>query len=71
MTFFCVCTYAARDLIYALQHPQPAGPFAPTNPTLEALKKLANIFAVTPPLTETAAALRVEVPTIQLPNTHH
>jgi hypothetical protein len=64
-------TYAARDLIYALQHPQPAGPFAPTDPTLEALKKLANIFAIALPLTETAAAPRVEVTTIQLPNTHH
>jgi hypothetical protein len=39
-------TYAARDLIYALQHPQPAGPFAPTDPTIETLKKLAEIFAV-------------------------
>jgi hypothetical protein len=64
-------TYAARDLIYALQHPQPAGLFAPTDPTLEALKKLANIFAATLPLTETAAAPRVEVPTSQPPNTHH
>jgi hypothetical protein len=44
-------TYAARDLIYASQHSQPAGPFSPTNPTIETLKKFAEIFAVAPPLT--------------------
>jgi hypothetical protein len=65
-------TYAAHDLIYALQHLQLAGPFAPTDPTIETLKKLAEIFAVTPPLTETAAAPRVEVPTADPPtNNHH
>jgi hypothetical protein len=65
-------TYAARDLIYALQHPQPAGLFAPTDPTIETLKKLAEIFAVTLSLTETAAAPRVEVPTADPPtNNHH
>jgi hypothetical protein len=65
-------TYAARDLIYALKHPQPAGPFAPTDPTIETLKKLAEIFLVAPPLTETAATPRVEVPAADLPtNNHH
>jgi hypothetical protein len=65
-------TYAARNLIYALQHPQPAGPFAPTDPTIKILKKLAEIFAIAPPLTATAAAPRVEVPTADPPtNNHH
>jgi hypothetical protein len=63
--------HAAHDLIYALQHPQPAGPFAPTDPTLEALKKLSALFAVTPPLTQAAAALRVEVPSVEPPIAHH
>jgi hypothetical protein len=62
--------YAAQDWIHALQHPQPAGPFAPTNPTLKALKMLANIFAIAP-LLDTAAAPRVEDPTIESPTTHH
>ena len=37
-------TRAARDLIHALQHPAPAGPFHVAEPIMDALTKLSNIF---------------------------